>query len=93
MKIEKTIEEKLKESYLKGESKGFTQAFALMLFVLLIPCGYIFIQNSHIEFDKQVNKYLYEKLASDCQVKIDSMDTLSKYMSKFDDFFTQIIAT
>lgn len=73
MKIENTIEENLKESYLKGESKGFTQAFALMLFVLLIPFGYIINQNSNIEFDKQVNKYLYEKLATDCQMKIDSM--------------------
>lgn len=73
MKVENTIEENLKESYLKGESKGFTQAFVLMLFVLFIISGYILTQNSHIEFDKQVNKYLYEKLAIDCQMKIDSM--------------------
>ena len=73
MNIDKTIEENLKESYLKGESKGFTQAFALMLFVLLIPCGYIIIQKSNAQYEKEVNHYLYNKLATDCQMKIDSM--------------------
>ena len=73
MNIEKTIEENINESYLKGERKGFIQAFVLMLSILFIPCGYIIIDKSDKEFDNQVNKYLYEKLASDCQMKIDSM--------------------
>lgn len=80
MNIENSIEENLKESYLKGESKGFVQAFILMMFILIIPCGYIIIDKSDKQFDKQVNKYLYEKIASDCQAKIDSMANVQSFL-------------
>lgn len=80
MNIDKTIQENINESFLKGERIGFIQAFVLMLLVLFIPCGYIIIDKSDKEFDKQVNKYLYEKLASDCQVKIDSMKASESFI-------------
>jgi len=80
MNIDKTIEENINESYLKGERTGFIQAFVLMLSVLFIPCGYIIIDKSDKEFDKQVNKYLYEKIASDCQAKIDSMANIESFV-------------
>jgi hypothetical protein len=80
MNIDKTIEENINESYLKGERIGFIQAFVVMLSILFIPCGYIIIDKSDKEFDKQVNKYLYEKLASDCQMKIDSMKASESFM-------------
>jgi len=79
MNIEKTIEENINQAYLKGERTGFIQAFVLMLSVLFIPCGYIIIDKSDKEFDKQVNKYLYEKLALDCQAKIDSMANMESF--------------
>jgi len=80
MNIDKTIEENINESYLKGERIGFIQAFVVMLSILFIPCGYIIIDKSDKEFDKQVNKYLYEKLALDCQMKIDSMKASESFM-------------
>jgi len=80
MNIDKTIEENINQAYLKGESKGFIQAFVLMLSILFIPCGYIIIDKSDKEFDKQVNKYLYEKIASDCQAKIDSIANVESFV-------------
>ena len=73
MNVDKTIEENINESYLKGERTGFIQAFVFMLSILFIPCGYIIIQKSNAQYEKEVNHYLYNKLATDCQMKIDSM--------------------
>jgi hypothetical protein len=80
MNIDKTIEENINQAYLKGERTGFIQAFVLMLSILFIPCGYIIIDKSDKEFDKQVNKYLYEKIASDCQAKIDSIANVESFV-------------
>lgn len=73
MNIDKTIEENINESYFKGENKGLIKGLSVGLFLLLIPCAYILIQNSNAEYEKQVNHFLYNKLADDCQVKINSM--------------------
>jgi hypothetical protein len=73
MKVEKTIEENFKEISLNAERGGFLKAFYGMLFIIFIMVAYFIQYRNSIEFDKQVNKCLYEKLASDCQMKIDSM--------------------
>ena len=73
MKVEKTIEENFKEISLNAERVGFLKAFYGMLFIIFIMVAYFIQYLNSIEFDKQVNKCLYEKLALDCQIKIDSM--------------------
>lgn len=80
MNIENTLEENLKHSYLKGESKGFMQAFSFMLFIMFIMVAYFIQYRNNVEYDKKVNHYLYDKIASDCQVKIDSMMEVGSFV-------------